>query len=159
MSYLLGHHTWCCLCCGQLSRAERGSGGSSQAWIPGWSPGRQGRARARGGGGEVSREEARTLPSPQLGPQEFLPSSLARGPGLLAPGPSEGLWSISLLPGQTVSDAPSLLESDYSLRTIIWLQLLSSLFSSPSALPPPVLWHEQLLCNNGRVRVDFSALP
>jgi len=56
----------------------------------------------------VSREEARTLPSPQLGPQEFLPLSAARGPGLLAAGPLKGLWSVSLLPGQTVADAPLL---------------------------------------------------
>ena len=56
--------------------------------------GEQGRAVARGGGGEVSREEARTIPSPQLRPEEFFPSSLARGPDLfLAPGPLEGLWS------------------------------------------------------------------
>lgn len=41
----------------------------------------------------MSREEARTLTSPQLRPKEFFPSSLARGPDLLAPGPLEGLWS------------------------------------------------------------------
>lgn len=59
----------------------------------------RGEPRQGAGGGEVSREEARTLPSPQLGPQEFLPSCPARGPGLPAPWPPEGLWSISRLPG------------------------------------------------------------
>lgn len=50
------------------------------AWIPGWSPGRAGVSWGEGQGGrEVSREEAGTLPSPQLGPQEFLPSLLPEG--------------------------------------------------------------------------------
>lgn len=88
----------------------------------------------------MSREEARTLPSPQLGPQESLPSSLAREPGLLAPGPPEGLWSISLPPGQIAPDAPSLLEGDCSALTAVWLQLFPSLFISPLDLLSPVLW-------------------
>lgn len=94
----------------------------------------------------MSREEARTLPNPQLGPQEFFPLSSTRAPGLLAPGLPQGLWCISLPTGQAVPDAASLLESHCSALTM-WLRLRPSLFISPLALLSGVWWDEQLLGN------------
>lgn len=61
----------------------------------------------------MSREEARTLPSPQLRPEEFFPSSLARVLTFFSFRAFGRLVVQSpCFLGQPVSDAPSLLESD-----------------------------------------------
>jgi hypothetical protein len=78
-----------------------------------------------GRGRRGEQEETRTLASPQLGPQEFQSSFCAKGSGLLAPRPSEILWSIFLSP---VSAPGSL--SPYPVRKLffpvmaVWPQLL-----------------------------------